>query len=73
MLLPFDVSEQKVLEVLSAMKTPIIIQKQACPACGFSKTVVSDVSTHTSVISKEALCGNVQALKRHAKQVLTFL
>lgn len=35
MLLLFDDLQQKVLQVLLAMKTPIIIQKQAFPAYGF--------------------------------------
>jgi len=42
MLLPFDDLQQKVLKVLSAMKTCTIIEKQAFLAYGSSQPVVHD-------------------------------
>lgn len=55
MLLLFDDLQQKVLQVLLAMKIPIIIQKQVFAVHGFSKPDVCDTTIHTSRIRKHCV------------------
>lgn len=55
MMLVFDDLQQKVQQVLLAIKIPIIIQKQVFTVYGFSKPEVCDITIHTSRIRKHCM------------------